>query len=279
VTPTSHSDAAAPDADAVTFDPTVPNPARMWNYWIGGQDNFPADRAAADVVIAAFPVLPSIARATRQFLGEAVERLAGQLGVRQFLDIGAGLPTADNTHEVAQRIAPDSRVVYVDNDPVVLALASSLMTSAPEGKTDFVLADLHDPETILNHAARTLDFSRPVAVLLLAVLHFIADDADPAAIVARLLAAASPGSYLVIAHAGSDLPSAELEEAVRAYNERSPVKLVPRSREQIDRLLTGLEPVGPGVVPLSQWFEPGQPGGSGSGLDHLGYYGIMRKPG
>jgi SAM-dependent methyltransferase len=275
MTPTPHNDAAAADADTATFDPTVPNPARMWNYWIGGQDNFPADRAAADVVIAAFPVLPSIARATRQFLGEAVERLAGQYGVRQFLDIGAGLPTADNTHEVAQRTAPDSRVVYVDNDPVVLALARSLMTSAPEGKTDFVLADLHDPETILNQAARTLDFSRPVAVLLLAVLHFIADDADPAAIVARLLAAASPGSYLVLAHAGSDLPSAELEEAVRAYNERSPVKLVPRSREQIDGLLTGLEPVGPGVVPLSQWFEPGQLGGNG--LDHLGYYGIMRK--
>jgi SAM-dependent methyltransferase len=260
----------------MTFDPTVPNPARMWNYWLGGKDNFPADRAAAEIVIAAFPVLPSIARATRQFLGDAVQRLAGRCGVRQFLDIGAGLPTADNTHEVAQRVAPDSRVVYVDNDPVVLAQAKALVTSTPEGKTDFILADLHDPETILTQAARTLDFSQPVAVLLLAVLHFIPDDANPAAIVARLLAATSAGSYLVLAHAGSDIPSAELDEAVRAYNERSPVKLVPRSREQIDRLLAGLAPVGPGVVPLGQWFEPGHLGGNG--LDHLGYYGIVRKP-
>ena len=277
MTPTTHNDAAAADADAVTFDPTVPNAARMWNYWLGGKDNFPADRAAAEVVIAAFPVLPRIARATRQFLGEAVQRLAAQYGVRQFLDIGAGLPTADNTHEVAQRVAPGSRVVYVDNDPVVLAQAKALVTSTPEGKADFILADLHDPETILTQAARTLDFSQPVAILLLAVLHFIAEDAHPDAIVARLLAAAPSGSYLVLAHAGSDIPSAELDEAVRAYNERSPVKLVPRSREQIDRLLAGLEPVGPGVVPLSQWFEPGSL--DGDGLDHLGYYGIVRKPG
>jgi O-methyltransferase involved in polyketide biosynthesis len=277
MTPTFRNDAAAADADAMTFDPTVPNPARMWNYWLGGKDNFPADRAAAEAVIAAFPVLPSITRATRQFLGAAVQRLAGQHGVRQFLDIGAGLPTADNTHEVAQRVAPDSRVVYVDNDPVVLAHAKALVTSTPEGKTDFILADLHDPETILEQAARTLDFSQPVAILLLAVLHFIAEGADPDAIVARLLAAAPAGSYLVLAHAGSDTPSAELDEAVRAYNERSPVQLVPRSREQIDRLLAGLEPVGPGVVSLSRWFGPGQLGGDG--LDHLGYYGIMRKPG
>jgi hypothetical protein len=276
VTPTSHNDAAAAGADAMTFDPTVPNPARMWNYWLGGKDNFPADRAAAEVIIAAFPVLPSIARATRQFLGEAVQRLASQYGIRQFLDIGAGLPTADNTHEVAQRVAAESRVVYVDNDPVVLAHAKALVTSTPEGKTDFILGDLHDPETILSQAARTLDFSQPVAVLLVAVLHFIAEDEDPDAIVARLLAAAPAGSYLVLAHAGSDIPSAEMDEAVRAYNERTPVKLVLRNREQIDRLLAGLEPVGPGVVPLSQWCEPGHLGSNG--FDH-GYYGIMRNCG
>jgi ubiquinone/menaquinone biosynthesis C-methylase UbiE len=213
---------------------------------------------------------------TRRFLGDAVRQLAGEYGVRQFLDIGTGLPTADNTHEVAQRVAPDSRIVYVDNDPVVLAHARALMSSTPTGKTDFILADLRDPETILKEAARTLDFSQPMAVLLIAVLHFIAEEADPYAIVARLIAAAPPGSYLVIAHAGNDIPSAEMEEGIRAYNERSPVKLVPRNREQIDRLLVGLEPVGPGVVPVGQWFEPGQLGGDAA--DQMGYYGIMRKP-
>jgi hypothetical protein len=277
VTHTSHHDAAAADADAVTFDAAVPNPARMWNYWVGGKDNYAADRAVAEAVIAAFPVLPSIARVTRRFLGDAVRQLTGQYGVRQFLDIGTGLPTADNTHEVAQRVAPDSRIVYVDNDPVVLAHARALMTSTPEGKTDFIRADLRDPETILTAAAPTLDFSQPMAVLLIAVLHFIADEDDPYSIVTRLMSAVPAGSYLVLAHAGSDLPAAEMDDGIRAYNERSPVKLVPRSREQIDRLLVGLEPVGPGVVPLSQWFEPGELGGDG--FEQMGYYGIMRKPG
>jgi hypothetical protein len=248
----------------------------MWNYWVGGKDNYAADRAVAEAVIAAFPILPSIARATRRFLGEAVQLLAGQYGVRQFLDIGTGLPTADNTHEVAQRVAPDSRIVYVDNDPVVLAHARALMTSTPEGRTDFIQADLRDPETILKQAARTLDFSQPLAILLIAVLHFIGEDADPDGIIARLMDAAPAGSYLVIAHAGSDMPSAEMDDGIRAYNERSPVKLVPRSREQIDRLLGGLEPVGPGVVPLSEWFKPGDLGGNR--FDLMGYYGIVRKP-
>jgi S-adenosyl methyltransferase len=223
MTPTSHHDAAAASADAVRFDSAVPNPARMWNYWIGGKDNYAADRAVAEAVIAAFPTLPSIARVTRRFLGDAVRQLAGEYGIRQFLDIGTGLPNADNTHEVAQRVAPDSRVVYVDNDPVVLAHARALLTSTPEGKTDFILADLHDPDTIVKQAAQTLDFSQPMAVLLIGVLHFIAEDDDPYAIVARLMAAAPAGSYL------------------RAYNERSPVKLVPRSREQMDRLVAGLQ--------------------------------------
>ena len=260
----------------MSVDPAVPNPARMWNYWVGGKDNYAVDRAVAEAVIAAFPILPSIARVTRQFLGAAVQQLAGQYGVRQFLGIGTGLPTADNTHEVAQRVAPASRIVYVDNDPVVLAHARALMTSTPTGKTDYIQADLRDAAAILTQAARTLDLGRPLAILLIAVLHFIPEEDDPAAIVARLMAAAPAGSYLVIAHAGSDIPTAEMEDGIRAYNERSPVKLIPRSREQIDRILVGLEPVGPGVVPLSQWFGRGDLGGDG--LDHMGYYGIMRKP-
>jgi SAM-dependent methyltransferase len=260
----------------VTFDTSVPNPARVWNYWIGGKDNYAADRAAAEAVIAVNPVLPTIARTARQFLTGAVRRLATEDGVRQFLDIGSGLPTADNTHEVAQRAAPQSRVVYVDNDPVVIAHARALLTSTSEGRADFIQADLRDPDTILTAAGRTLDFSRPLAVLLIAVLHFVPEDADPYAIVARLMGAAAAGSYLVIAHAASDVQTAELQQGYRAYNERSPVKIFPRSREQIDRLVAGLDPVGPGVVTMNEWFEPGQLGGDGAEL--VGYCGVMRKP-
>jgi SAM-dependent methyltransferase len=277
VTPTSHHDVPAARPDAVTFDTSVASPARVWNYWIGGKDNYAADRAAAEAVMAANPVQPTIARTARRFLVDVIRQLAEQRGVRQFLDIGSGLPTADNTHEVAQRVAPDARVVYVDNDPVVLAHARALLTSTPEGKTDVILADLRDPETILTQAARTLDFSQPVAIVLIGVLHFIDEEADPYAIVARLLRAVAVGSYLVIGHAASDVRSAEVQQGYRAYNARSPIKITPRSREQIDRLVAGLEPVGPGMVTLGQWFEPGQLGGDGADL--VGYTGVMRKPG
>jgi O-methyltransferase involved in polyketide biosynthesis len=276
VTDTPHHDAAEAKADAATFDTSVPSPARVWNYWVGGKDNYAADRAAAEAVIAANPLQPTIARTARKFLVDVVQQLAGEHGVRQFLDIGSGLPTANNTHEVAQRIAPDSRVVYVDNDPVVLAHARALLTSAPAGKTDFILADLRDPETILTQAARTLDFSQPVAIVLIGVLHFLDEDADPYAIVARLMDAVAASSYLVIGHAASDVRSAEVQRGYQAFNKRSPVKITPRNRQQIDRLLVGLEPVGPGVVTLGQWFEPGQLGGDGADL--VGYTGIMRKP-
>jgi O-methyltransferase involved in polyketide biosynthesis len=276
VTHTSHHEAAAARPGAVTFDTSVPSPARVWNYWIGGKDNFAADRAAAEAVTVANPVQPTIARTARRFLVNVVQLLTEQYGVRQFLDIGSGLPTADNTHEVAQRVAPDSRVVYVDNDPVVLAHARALLTSTPEGKTDFILADLRDPETIRTQAARTLDFSQPIAIVLIGVLHFVDEDADPYAIVARLIDAVAAGSYLVIGHAASDVRSPGVQRGYQAYNERSPVKITPRSRPQIDRLLAGLEPVGPGVVTLGQWFEAGQLGGDGADL--VGYTGIMRKP-
>ena len=276
MTNTPHSAAAAAGAGAVTFDTSVPNPARMWNYWIGGKDNYAADRAVADAVTAANPVQPTVARTARRFLVTAVQQLARQHGVRQFLDIGSGLPTADNTHEVAQREAPACRVVYVDNDPVVLAHARALLTSTPEGRTDFILADLRDPETILTHAARTLDFGQPVAIMLIGVLHFIDEDADPYALVARLMGASAAGSYLVIGHAASDVRAAAVHQGYQAYNERSPIKITPRNREQVDRLLTGLEPVGPGVVTMSQWFQPDQSGGDGADL--VGYCGIVRKP-
>jgi hypothetical protein len=273
---TAQDDTASGGPETLAFDPRTPNSARMWNYWIGGKDNYAADRAAAEAVIAAFPVLPGIARHTRRFLVDVVQQLVAAHGVRQFLDIGTGLPTADNTHEVAQRVAPDSRVLYVDNDPIVLAHARALLTSTPEGKTDFIQADLRDTATILAQAARTLDFSRPVAVLLLAVLHFISEEDDPYAIVASLMDAVPAGSYLVIAHAASDIRPSATEEGFQIYNERSPAQLTPRSREQIDRLVAGLDPVGPGVVPMSRWFEPGQLGSGGADL--TGYYGLLRKP-
>ncbi len=276
MTHTSHDEAPATAADAVTFDTSVPNPARVWNYWIGGKDNYAADRAAADAVSAANPAQPTVARTARQFLTDVVQQLAEEHGVRQFLDIGSGLPTANNTHEVAQRVAPDSRVVYVDNDPVVLAHARALLTSTPEGKTDFFLADLRDPETILTQAARTLDLGRPVAILLIGVLHFVPEEDDPYAIVARLMTAVAAGSYLVLGHAASDVRSAAVREGYQAYNARSRVKIFPRSQQQIDRLLAGLEPVGLGVVPMSQWFRQGQLGSDGAEL--VGYTGIMRKP-
>lgn len=272
----AQDDTAVGGPEALAFDPRTPNSARMWNYWLGGKDNYAADRATAEAVIAAFPALPVIARQARRFLVDVVQQLAAAHGVRQFLDIGAGLPTADNTHEVAQRVAPDSRVLYVDNDPVVLAHARALLTSTPDGKTDFIQADLRDTETILAQAARTLDLSQPVAILLIAVLHFIGEKDDPYAIVARLMDAAPSGSYLVLAHAASDTGTADTQEGLQIYNERSPVQLTPRSRQQIDRLVAGLDPVGPGVVPMSQWFEPG-PIGSG-GADLAGYYGVLRKP-
>ena len=273
---TARDDTASGGSEALAFDTGTPNSARIWNYWIGGKDNYAADRAAAEAVIAAFPVLPVIARHSRRFLVDVVQQLAADYGVRQFLDIGTGLPTADNTHEVAQRVAPDSRVLYVDNDPVVLAHARALLTSTPEGETDFIQADLRDTTAILAQAARTLDLSQPVAILLIAVLHFIGEQDDPYAIVARLMDAVPAGSYLAIAHAASDMGTAETQEGFRIYNQRSPVQLTPRSRPQIDRLVADLDPVGPGVVPMSQWFGPGQIGIDGADL--TGYYCLVRKP-
>src|SRR5215469_14598492 len=186
------------------FDASVPNPARMWNYWVGGKDNFAADREAANKVQAAMPSLPLIAKSVRLFLIDVVHSLTVDHGIRQFLDIGTGLPTADNTHDVAQHAAPESRIVYADYDPVVLTHARALLTSTPEGKTDYIQADLRDTEAILTAAAQTLDFSQPVAVLLIAILHFIPDADDPYGIVRKLMDPLAPGSFLVMVHASSD---------------------------------------------------------------------------
>ncbi len=258
------------------FDVSVPNPARMWNYWVGGKDNFAADRQAAEQVLEVMPSLPLIARLARRFLIDAVHRLAAGYGVRQFLDIGTGLPTADNTHDVAQQAAPQSKIVYVDNDPVVLAHARALLTSSTEGETDYIPADLRDTAAILSGAGRTLDFSQPVAVLLIAVLHFIPDADDPYAIVARLMDAVPSGSYLVIAHAARDIQTGAIAEMTRRYNELSPVPVTPRTGEQVARFFGGLEVIEPGVVPIRQWWAPQADTGADSSL--AGYCGIGRKP-
>src|ERR1700733_6666440 len=190
----------------LALDPRVPNTARIWNFWVGGKDHFEADRALAEQFGQVVPGMPLIARLTRQPIADTGSKLAAA-GIRQFLDIGTGLPTADNTHEVAQRLAPDSRVVYVDNDPVVLAHARALLTSSPEGTTAYLDADLRDPAKILAQAAAILDFSQSVGVLLVAVLHFIEDSDDPHRIVSTLMDAVPSGSYLAILHAASDVGS------------------------------------------------------------------------
>ncbi|HEX8009174.1 MAG TPA: SAM-dependent methyltransferase [Trebonia sp.] len=255
------------------FDTTVPSPARMWNYWVGGKDHFSADREAAEKILAAMPSLPLIAGSVRRFLIDIVRTLTVDYGIRQFLDIGTGLPTADNTHDVAQRAAPESRIVYADNDPVVLAHARALLTSTPEGKTDYVQADLRDTDAILTAAARTLDFSQPVAVLLLAILHFIPDADDPYRIVKRLMDPMPAGSFLVICHAPSDIQPEQTAEMALRYNESGAAQIRPRSRAEVAQFFTGLDLIGPGVVPLAEWL--GQDDG-GSPL--AGYVGVARKP-
>jgi len=244
--------------DAVTpgtlgFDPSVPSPARVWNYWVGGRDNFTADRAVAERVLDVLPEVAVVARMTRGHLVRTVESLAVDEGVRQFLDIGSGLPTADNTHQVAQRVAPDSRVVYVDNDPSVIRHAEVLLKSTPEGRCDYVEADFRDLDTILAAAARTLDFSEPVAVLLFQVLHFIPDTDDPYGLVARLMAAVAPGSYLVIVHAPSDASGNVSSEIQSRYNQMMGPQVTMRTHDEVTRFFDGLELLGDGVTSGQAW--------------------------
>ena len=257
------------------FDTSVAHIARVYNYWLGGKDNFAADRAAGEQSIKAFPEIGLSARSNRAFLARAVRFLAGECEVRQFLDIGTGIPTANNTHEVAQAVAPAARVVYVDNDPVVLTHAQALLTSSPAGKTDYLYADLRDTGKILAGAARTLDFSRPVAVLLIAVMHFIPDADDPYGVVKQLLDAVPPGSYLVLSHGASDIQPEVVAEMMQRYNALSSASLTLRDRQQVTRFFDGLELVPPGVVPIAQWARESAdapPGGM------AGYCGIAAKP-
>jgi O-methyltransferase involved in polyketide biosynthesis len=257
------------------FDTSVPHIARVYDYWLGGKDNFAADRELGEQTLQAYPNLVFSVRANRAFLARAVRFLAGEAGIRQFLDIGTGIPTANNTHEVAQRIAPEARIVYVDNDPIVLSHARALLKSSKQGACAYLEADLRDPDAILAAAAGTLDFSQPVAIMLIAVMHFIGDDAQASAIISRLTAACVPGSYMVISHVGGDIDTDQQAEMVRRLNQSVAEKATMRDRAGVTRLFDGLELLAPGVVRVSDWrpnsdLEAARP----TGL----WGGVGRKP-
>jgi trans-aconitate methyltransferase len=245
-----------PSGELPELDTSVPHIARVYDYWLGGKDNFPADRELAERFIAADPAVIAGVRSNRAFLGRAVHYLVAEAGIRQFLDIGTGIPTANNTHEVAQRAAPDTRVVYVDNDPIVLAHARALLTGHPAGATDYIDADLRDTGAVLDMAARTLDFSEPVAVMLVGVLHCIPDQDSPAKIVTRLLGAVPPGSYLAISHPASDIHADTMAEGAAILNRSLAGQITFRAHDEVAAFLAGLELVPPGLVSTTQW-RPG----------------------
>jgi O-methyltransferase involved in polyketide biosynthesis len=252
-----------------------PHTARIWNYWLGGRDNYEVDRAAGDRIRELHPGISEYARADRLFLGRAVRHLVHDVGIRQFLDIGTGLPTADNTHEVAQAAAPEARIVYVDNDPLVLAHARALLTSSPEGRTDYLDEDLRNVDAILEHAAKTLDFSKPVALILLGVVIFVGDDEDPYALVRRLVDRLPAGSHLVLSHTITSPSMPDVDEAVKFWNEHGTPKLTQRTPEDVARFFDGLELLEPGVLSCSRWRPEG---GDASEPEEVAMFGgVARK--
>jgi S-adenosyl methyltransferase len=268
----------APRAEPPAFDPTVPHSSRMYDYLLGGKDNFAADRDAAEQLVAISPAARRAVRANRAFHGRAVRYLAGEACILQFLDIGTGIPAADNTHEVAQRVAADSRIVYVDNDPVVLAHARALLTSTRAGTVSYLNADLRDPDTILEAARQQLDFGAPVAIMLVMILHLIPDSDDPWRIVRRLVDAVPPGSYLVVSHPPTDMDadvSAAVARRVNQLMQGSPMTL--RGRAEVGRFFDGLDLLPPGLVPQNRW-RPDRPVPDDE-PDVACYGAVGRKPG
>ncbi|MCX4093239.1 SAM-dependent methyltransferase [Nocardia sp. alder85J] len=262
------------------IDVSVPHEARVYDYWLGGRDNYPADRALGDTIATHVPTIKTMARANRAFLGRAVRYLVAEAGITRFLDIGTGIPTAGNTHEVAQALDPAARVVYVDKDPIVLAHARALMSGAPSGRTDFLYADLHDPRSILDHPAlaATLGGTEPIAIMLVAIMMYFRDTHRPGEIIATLLDAAPPGSHLVITHPTADF-DAKAMAGVAAAAESSGIPFVPRSRAETTALFTGTTLVEPGVVPVVAW-RPEAPAGPTATLaeDSAWYWaGVGRK--
>jgi hypothetical protein len=237
------------------IDTSVAHPARRYDYWLGGKDNFAADRRSGDAVAAAFPTIRTAAIENRRFLRRAVTYLSREVGIRQFLDIGTGIPTANNTHQVAQAIAPQSRIVYVDNDPIVLAHARALLTSSPQGATTYLDADLRRPDEILQHPdlLDVLDLSKPVGLMLIAILHFVKDADDPYGVVSRLVSAMPSGSYLALTHATHDHMPPEIFAAVSAADTRMPFQF--RSRDEFARFFEALDVQPPGIVSVSEWRD------------------------
>jgi hypothetical protein len=263
-------------ARQLPFDTTVANQARVYDYLLGGRDNYAADRAAAAAVLQIAPNTRFTARANRAFLTRAVRYLTRDAGVRQFLDVGTGIPTAGNVHEIAQAIAPETRVVYVDYDPIVLAHARALLNSHGAGATDYVDADLRDIDAILGHAGRLLDLTRPVAVTLISILHAIPDADDPYSIVAKLMSAMPPGSYLAVSHMASDILDESTQQGLEGATGRLiQQQLTYRSREQVARFFEGVQIVEPGLVRVEEWHP--EPGAGDAGKSFL-WSAVGRKP-
>jgi SAM-dependent methyltransferase len=269
------NDGSTGGSGRLPFDVTKAHQARMYDYLLGGKDNYAADRAAVEATLRIYPEMAFTAQANRAFLGRAVRYLTGEAGIRQFLDIGTGIPTAGNTHQVAQELAPRARVVYVDYDPVVLAHARTLLTGDGEGATAYIDADLRDSGKILNQASQLLDFTQPLAITLLAILHAIPDADDPHAIVKQLLDAVPPGSYLTISHIASDLIPAETKEGLEGITDRMiQQEFTFRPRDQVARFFEGTDPVEPGLVRVEEWRP--DPGADGAGKSSL-WCAVARK--
>jgi len=257
--------------------PAMAHSARVWDYLLGGKDHYPADRKAGDQILSIVPELEGSVRQSRYFLARAVRYLAGSRGITQFLDIGAGLPAVDSTHEIAQRAAPGSRVVYADSDPLVTAYARALLTSGPDGACGHICADVRDPDDVMAGAARTLDFTRPVAILLLGVLNFVTSTGEATAIVRRLLSVVPDGSYLVICHPTAEVRARAMTDAVRLWNEQGSAPVTLRTRAELAGFFDGLDLAGPGVVSCPRW----QPDITGLAEmpDVPHFCGVARKPG
>ncbi len=266
--------------ESLGIDISRMHPARRYDYLLGGKDNFEADRANAEMLAKVYPAARTTALENRKFLRRAVTMLAAEAGVRQFLDIGAGLPTKPNVHEIAQGIAPGSRVVYVDNDPIVLVHARALLTSSPGGVTAYVDADLRSPSKILADPALrdTLDFTRPIALMLVAIMHFFPEPMNPYGIVEHLVGAMPPGSYLVMSNGTLDPLPAEAAIALREAFDKSGEPAAPRTRDEFARFFTGLELVPPGIVPVAGWRAGDEPGLRPDPAEAAVYAAIARIP-
>lgn len=258
------------------IDASVAHSARFWDYLLGGKNNYPVDREVGEQVLARDPHLRENARADRGFLVRAVRHLAGEAGIRQLLDVGTGLPTANNTHQVAQATAPGCRIVYVDNDPLVLAHARALLTSTPQGATAYIHADARDPDMILQEAARTLDFTQPVGLMLLGIVNYIMDTDEAHTVVNRLLDALPSGSYLAMSHPTAEVHGEAVEESMRHWNSSGAAPIRTRSRQELTSFFNRLELLEPGVVPCSRWRP--EPSELGTPVEVHQYCGVGRKP-